>query len=259
MAETEGKPPSALVVSQQVVVSIFKGLTDSQTSFRRKLNVMGGFIASGLRLSHATIVGRLGPRPRQPLVLWDFERCPWSRSVREALTTLDLDAEVRPCPKGGTRFRPELEGRGVPRLQDPNAGVTLIGSREIVEHLYQHYGAGRPPRVLNARPVVIFTGLGVRLFTAGRGAQVRPSRAPEKPLELYSFESSPYCRLARAALSELELPYVLHNVAKGSPKREAFIARAGRMQVPWLYDPNNGTGHFESAAIEQYLQTTYGA
>jgi glutathione S-transferase len=77
-------------------------------------------------------------------------------------------------------------------------------------------------------------------------------------LELWSFEGSPYCRLAREALCELELPYVLHNVAKGSPGREAFVKRSGKMRVPYLADPNTGREMFESADIVRYLNDTYG-
>lgn len=248
-----------LKVSRQVAWSIWGGVTDPGTSAARKVAVLGGFLASGLRLARATVIGKLGPRPEKRLVLWDFERCSASRSVREALSTLDLDADVRPCPLGGTRFRPELEGGGVPRLHDPNTGETLTGSQKIVRHLYAHYGVGRAPRVMIANPVRILTGLPIRFLTADRGSRAQPSRAPEKPLELYSFEASPYCRLARARLSELELAYTLHNVAKGSPRRPEFIARSGRMQVPWLHDPNTGQSLFNSLEIEQYLQETYGA
>jgi glutathione S-transferase len=90
------------------------------------------------------------------------------------------------------------------------------------------------------------------------GSRARPSRAPEKPLELWSFEVSPYCRLVREALCRLELPYLLHNVGKGSPRRPDFIARSGRMMVPYLADPNTGVAMFESAAIVAYLEKTYG-
>jgi glutathione S-transferase len=251
---------SLALVTQQVAGAIWRGVTDPGSSLDRKLNVLGGFLASGLRLAHATVIGKLGPRPEKRLVLWDFERCSASRAVREALTTLDLDAEVRPCPVGGTRFRPQLEGgTGVPQVHDPNTGQTLKGSQAIVRYLYQHYGAGRPPLLLTREPVRIATGLSIRFLTRDRGSKARPSKAPERPLELYSFEASPYCRFARAALSELELPYTLHNVAKGSPKRADFIARSGRMQVPWLHDPNTGVSLFESQAIEKYLMETYGA
>jgi glutathione S-transferase len=76
-------------------------------------------------------------------------------------------------------------------------------------------------------------------------------------LEFYGFEASPYCRLVREVLCELELRYVLHNVAKGSAQRDAFVARSGKMQVPYLVDPNTGVEMFESADIVAYLRETY--
>ncbi len=66
------------------------------------------------------------------------------------------------------------------------------------------------------------------------------STPPKQPLELYSFESSPYCRIAREVLCSLEIPYLLHNVAKGSPHRDAFVERSGKMMVPYLIDPTTG-------------------
>jgi glutathione S-transferase len=61
----------------------------------------------------------------------------------------------------------------------------------------------------------------------------------------------------RETLSELELPYLLHNVARGSPSRVAFVERSGKMMVPYLVDPNTGTEMFESADIVRYLERTY--
>ena len=247
------------IVVKEVSGAIVRGMTDRENSLGRKLQILGGFTASGLRLAAGTTVGKLGPRPEKVLTLWDFERCPHSRVVREALSTLDLDAHVRPCPRGGTRFRPELEGSGVPRLEDPNAAVRLSGSSLIVRHLYARYGATPPPGLLNLTSVRIVTGLGVRVLTGGRGANAQPSRAPEQPLELWSFEASPYCRLVRAKLCELELPYLLHNLAKGSKRRKEFIELSGKKQFPFLVDPNTSTRLFESLAIERYLDQTYGA
>ena len=40
-----------------------------------------------------------------------------------------------------------------------------------------------------------------------------------------ALEPSPFCRLVRERLCELELPYRLHNVARGSARRQAFEAR----------------------------------
>jgi len=61
----------------------------------------------------------------------------------------------------------------------------------------------------------------------------------------------------RERLSSYEIPYRLHNVAKGSPGRDAFVARSGRMQVPYLVDPNVGVALFESADIVHHLDREY--
>ena len=63
----------------------------------------------------------------------------------------------------------------------------------------------------------------------------------------------------RERLCELEIPYLLHNVAKGSAKRSEFVERSGRMMVPYLHDPNTGREMFESADICAYLDETYAA
>jgi len=229
----------------------------------RALDIGTSTLATVVRGGAGLRVGALGPRPAQRLRLYEFEGCPYCRKVREALSSLDLEAEIRPCPKGGTRFRPEVEAHGgrllFPYLVDPGAGKAMYESDDIVAYLFEQYGAGRPPFALSGG---LLNDVGSTLASAlrpTRGVRARPSRAPARPLELYSFEASPFCRIAREALCSLELPYVLHNVAKGSPGREAFVARSGRMLVPWLYDPNTDTGMFESADIAQYLETTYGA
>ena len=227
----------------------------------RLVDVGSSLGATLARLGAGSHVGPLGPRPEQRLTLYDFEGCPYCRKVREALSILDLEADVRPCPKGGRRFRPEVERRGgkaqFPYLADPNTGKEMYESDEIVRYLFQQYGVGDPPATLRSGAL---TDLGAFLASAwrpGLGVRCRPARAPGEPLELWSFEASPFCRIVRERLSCLELPYVLHNVAKGSPSRAAFTRRSGRMQVPYLADPNTHTELFESADIVSYLEETY--
>ncbi|MEM9176864.1 MAG: glutathione S-transferase N-terminal domain-containing protein [Myxococcota bacterium] len=207
--------------------------------------------------------GAVGARPKERLVLYEFEGCPFCRKAREALSILDLEAEIRPCPKRGTRYRDELVERGgkaqFPYLIDPNTGREMYESGDIVDYLYAEYGRGDAPVMLGgsapATVAVALSGLG----RGSAGSFVRPSQPPAKPLELYSFEASPFCRLVRERLCELELRYVLHNVARGSARRDAFVERSGKMQVPYLADPNTGIEMFESADILAYLDDTYGA
>jgi len=227
----------------------------------RALDVATSVAATLARLGSGAAVGPLGPRPALPLDLFEFEACPYCRKVREALCVLDLEAMILPCPKGGPRFREEVRRRGgktqFPYLVDPNSGKQMYESAEIVAYLFERYGAGRPPALLAGGLLADVSAGLASAWRPGLGMRYRRARAPEEPLELYSFEASPFCRIVRETLCALEIPYLLHNVGKGSPRREAFVARSGRMMVPWLVDPNTGTRLFESAEIVRYLEATY--
>ena len=63
--------------------------------------------------------------------------------------------------------------------------------------------------------------------------------------------------LSGETLCELELPHQLRNVPRQSPDREVFVSLSGKMQVPFLLDPNTGVTMFESADIRRYLYDTY--
>ncbi|MDR3419521.1 MAG: glutathione S-transferase N-terminal domain-containing protein [Nevskia sp.] len=253
------------------------------------LAVASSVVASSLRGWRGTAAFRPRTRqPEQPLQLYEFEACPYCRLVREALTELDLDAVIHPCPRGGTRFRPEVKARGgklqFPFLFDPNTGRGIYESADIIDYLSQTYGG----RLRAARGAARRLALGsATLASLARrdlkhlpGLRARPSKAPQQPLELYSFESSPYSRLVREVLCELELPYLLRNTAKarwedmGPPSmrrtffaetpvegrnRQRLLELAGRVQVPYLVDPNTSTALFESADIIRYLEAEYAA
>lgn len=224
-------------------------------------------------------------QPEQLLELYDMEASPYCRLVRETLTELELDAMILPCPAGGTRFRPrvqELTGKQqFPYLVDPNTGDALFESAQIINHLHRTYGRGKTaprgiPRSLSLAGSYAATAS--RAIGRVRGMRARPSRAPEQPLELYSFESSPYSRPVRERMTELELPYVLRNFGKacwedmGPPlvrnrffpdtpvrgrNRLAMREATGRSQVPYLVDANTGVSLYESDAIIRYLEQTY--
>jgi glutathione S-transferase len=230
-------------------------------NMNRTVNVATSYAASVARLGLGLRVSALGKRPEKPLELYEFENCPFCRKVREALCLLDLEAFIYPCPKGGTRFRPQAVKLGgkqqFPYLVDPNTGQAMYESNAIIRYLFETYGDGKVPTALALGPLTTASAV-LASWTRGLGgSRARPSHAPDKPLELWSYEVSPYCRLVREKLSQLELPYLLHNVAKGSPRRPDFVTRSGRMMVPYLSDPNTGVAMFESADIIAYLEKTY--
>jgi glutathione S-transferase len=227
----------------------------------RTLDVASSYFATLARVPAGMTVGELGPRPEQPLELYEFEACPYCRKVREALTMLDLEAMIYPCPKNGPRFRKRVAAKGgkaqFPYLVDPNTGEAMYESDDIIAYLYENYGDGKVPLILSLGPLTTLGASFASGFRLGLGQSYRRARAPEQPLELYSFEISPYCRIAREALCTLEIPYLLHNVGKNSPSRPAFEKRSGKIMVPYLVDPNTDTEMFESAEIVAYLERTY--
>ncbi len=227
----------------------------------RLLDVTTSVLATVARLGFAERVGTLGARPEKTLELYEFEGCPFCRKVREALTVLDLDAMIYPCPKGGPRFRPMVRERGgkeqFPYLVDPNSGIAMYESDDINRYLFARYGAGSRSLMLALGPLTLAGSAIASGLRFGKGASYQRSRPPARPLELYSYEGSPFCRLVREVLCELEIPYHLRNVAQKSPRREAFVARSGKMMVPYLVDPNRDVAMFESADIIAYLRRTY--
>ena len=272
-------PSSGNVVSEIAAFGVSAlGLGDPGT----RLKALASFGTSLLRVNRGVIVKGHRKTPQKPLVLFEAEYCPFCRHVRESLTELDLDAMIYPVPKGGKRYRQRLLKLGgkakVPFLHDPNTGTNLYESDAIAQYLYKEYG--HDWEKVPERRIATST-----LASASRGKLgmfAKPSKAPKKPLELYSFEGSPYARLVRETLCELEVPYLLHNVGKtpgshadylppeyradyihdympGTENRRKFLERAGRVMVPYLIDPNTGVAMFETRDIQAYLRKTYGA
>ncbi|NBC34447.1 MAG: glutathione S-transferase [Alphaproteobacteria bacterium] len=249
----------------------------------RTFDVATSTAASFSRLGRGIQTKPAAVKPERALALYEFEGCPFCRLVREVLTELDLDAMIYPCPKGGQRFRPvaiQLGGKAqFPFLVDANTGTQLYESGDIIRYLFETYGKRPVPAFWRARALNVGTSMIASLSRPQRGVRARPSHSPQEPLALYSIESSPFARVVRETLSELEIAYMLHNLGRTRPtdyippavrrfmpfeipvsgeKREAFVARAGRMMVPYLIDPNTGKEMFESAQICDYLVETYG-
>ena len=251
----------------------------------RKLGVFN-FVTSMMATTLRTGVGISStPRavePEKMLKLFDMEGCPYCRLVREALTELDLDAEIYPCPKGGQRYRGEVIEKGgkaqFPFLQDPNTGIDMYESLAIVEYLFNTYGKQELPLKWQMGQLQTIGSSLVGAARPGKGLSKKMSRAPAKLLHLYSFESSPYARLVREYLCELEIPYVLRNCGRTElgewllpalrnsfnvhpnselKNRRALQKMTGQMSIPYLIDPNTDTAMFESADIIAYLKETY--
>jgi len=117
------------------------------------------------------------------------------------------------------------------------------------------------PLPLTLGPLTTGSAALASAFRAGKGRQAKTElpTAPAQPVELWSYEGSPFCRVVREQLCELELAHKVITVARGSSKREELVKLAGKFQVPYLVDPNTRTTMFESADINAYLNRTYGS
>lgn len=246
------------------------------------VNVFGSLATSSLSGWRGCMVVKPAAQPEQALILYDMEACPFCRKVREALSALHLDVDIRPCPKGGRVFRAEAEALGgkqqFPLLVDRNTDTVMYESAAIVAYLFREYGQRSVPRLYQDKPWQSALGSLASAASALRGLRADAGRQPEQPLRLWSFEGSPFSRLVREKLCELEIPYRLHNLGKehwteigpafqrlkpgryapiAGGKRDAFFQQHNRVQVPYLEDPNTGKGLFESARILGYLETEY--
>ncbi|KAK9985825.1 hypothetical protein SO802_030776 [Lithocarpus litseifolius] len=248
-------------------------------SFVPKNEIPPGQYALDAGDSKAKETSKLGPRPEKPIEIYEFEGCPFCRKVREIIAVLDIDVLFYPCPKNGPNFRPKVAQMGgkqqFPYMVDPNTGVAMYESDDIIKYLVGKYGDGNVPLMLSLGLLTTLTAGLAMIGRMGKGSSYIPSKLPPKPLEIWAYEGSPFCKLVREVLVELELPHLLrsfiytesrpmhfHTVspfscARGSPKRQILYEKAGHFQVPYLEDPNTGVQMFESAEIVEYIKATY--
>ncbi|WP_425916762.1 glutathione S-transferase N-terminal domain-containing protein [Acinetobacter sp. TSRC1-2] len=247
-------------------------------------------LASALTEGGRGVSGTAFPQqPEKSLKLYEFEGSPFCRRVREVLTLLNLDYEVYPCPKGGQKYRKIVKEKGgkkqFPFFIDENSGTQMYESQDIIHYLFKHYGrTGKTPKKFAQYPKIPVAAFLGTIINGARGVwinkKITDREAPAQLLELWGFEASPFTRVVRGVLTELELPFIFHNVPKErwqdmgpavlrlkpgkyqpltGGKREKIVEIIGRdIQVPYLVDPNTGVKMFESADIVKYLNKQYG-
>ncbi|XP_052164656.1 uncharacterized protein LOC127781689 [Oryza glaberrima] len=216
----------------------------------------------GRKVKESSKIGQC-PRPEKPIEIYEFEGCPFCRKVREMVAVLDLDVLFYPCPKNGPTFRPKVLEMGgkqqFPYMVDPNTGVAMYESDAIIKYLADKYGDGTVPIMLSLGILTTITAGLAMSGRSGKGSKYTPAKLPPEPIELWAYEGSPFCKIVRETLVELELPHLLHSCARGSPRRQEFLKKYGIFQAPYIEDPNTGVKMFESADIIDYLRATYAA
>src|SRR5699024_5938905 len=101
------------------------------------------------------------------------------------------------------------------------------------------------------KPLNLSTSLIATLGSQGRGvAAINRKESPRETLELYEMEGCPFCRLVREVLTELDLDAMVYPCPKGGLRYRPMVeTMGGKMQFPFLYDPNTDTGIYESQDI----------
>jgi glutaredoxin len=247
------------------------------------INIINSTMASTLRRWRGTTGSNKTVQPGKLPEIYDREGCYRCRLVREAITELNLDVMVYPCPQHGRRFTKRLKqlsgAEQIPFVYDPNTGKKFTGVNMTIDYLFSQYRGIPAPSALQENYLNVITSSLTSSLRGDKGALAKPSKSAKKPLILYSFESSPFCRPVREKLCEYELPYHLINLSKQQladmgpavlrlhfgdykplpgTKREHFLQKHGELQVPFLMDPNTGAELFESIRIMQYLDNRYG-
>ncbi len=203
-------------------------------------------IASILRLGAGR--GAVPVAVGEPLILYEFEGCPFCRVAREAVSASGVPVLVRPCPKGGKRFRPrvaELGGKAqFPYLVDPNTDEAMYESSDIARYLRRTYGGGRP-LVHWLGPINLVSSQFAVLARAMAGTFARRAKANDAPLEYTAAERSPGGRLVKERLCELEQEYLWRS------------QDADNGSAPRLFDPSTGEEIAGSRAVRVYLNRRY--
>jgi glutathione S-transferase len=248
-----------------------------------KTQIATSMLSTLLRMGNGIQATPTAVKPEARLQLYDIENCPYCRLAREAITELDLDVDILPCPKSGSRFRPELVARAgkaqFPYLIDPNTNTEMYESLNIVAYLFDTYGSGSRPLKWRLGSLQTFGSMLASAPRMNGSMQADSGRMPDQLLELYSFENSPYARPVRERLCSMEIPYILRNCGRtqlgdwlppavrealklqtndDQLNRPALQQEHGRVAIPYLYDPNTEQGIFESSVIIDYLDAQYG-
>jgi len=223
-----------------------------------------------LKIRDVSSVLGTAARPKEPLVLYEFESSPPCRKIREVGALLDLQVLYKPCPAAKFGFSDEqfekTGKRTVPYLEDPNTGAAMFESEDQIDYLLKTYGPSPDDFDIKALwtfrgKFAFFTAALAALVRGMKGLKVQPDARPDniqmRPLELWGYEPSPFVRPVREKLEGLALPHIMVNCARGSKNRDRMIAKTGRFQVPYLVDPNTGVEMYESCEIVEYLEEVY--
>jgi len=207
------------------------------------------------------------PRPRKALIVYSYEGNQFCRLVREILTELDLPYELRSAGKGSFRREELSEVTGgssqCPYLIDPNTGIRMSESKDIIQYLYDTYALWTPPSELLRLASDVVTPLLAPLYKLITPLQAGSYRENEfeyrseiaeakaeifdeistAPVVIYTFELSPFCTEATNLLDNIGVGYKKVSLGRewipgliaNPAKRAALLEITGQSSLPNVF------------------------
>ncbi len=105
--------------------------------------------------------------------------------------------------------------------------------------------------------VDLWDGLRRRKPVGGGDGGCRTRSGELVDLELYKFDSCPYCQAAMRAIERLHLPVRHRDILADDEAARRLVEVGGRDQVPCLFV--DGRPLYESADIVRYLEERFGS
>eukprot|EP00977_Amphora_coffeiformis_P017426 scaffold5684_cov169-Amphora_coffeaeformis.AAC.1 len=233
-------------------------------------DIAGNVGATVLRIGRGSHVSpAVGPRPEKPVILYDYAGNQFCRLVREVLLELDIPFALRSAGKGSPRRQELLKVRGdnstqCPFLVDPNTGVAMGESTDIVRYLYQTYADYTPPSELLQWISENVMALGKPLFEnltpiqARLGDEIEISQQKIEnarrqvemeirsfPVVMYTYGLSPFSTEAKMLFENLGVDYREISLGQewlpgliaegGAQKRAALLEMTGQSSIPQVF------------------------
>ena len=249
------------------------------------LDTITSSIAGFMRLGRGSQVtpaarGQDVPRPDKPLILYSYDGNQFCRLVREVLTELDIVYELKSAGKQSPRRQELAEITGgssqCPYLIDPNTGVSMPESADIVEYLYKTYAKYTPPNEIllflseNFMPLLkpIFQLLAPLQAGSSREETLQYQEDLEvaqaeivvetmsSPVVVYTYKLSPFCSEATLLLDRLGVEYKEISLGQewipglitpeGALKRAALLDMTGQSSLPHIFIGGESIGGLTS-------------
>jgi len=242
---------------------------------KEALDFVGNYVASFLRIGRGNEAkgpaGDSAPRPTRPLILYNYEGNQFSRLVREVLMELDIVYELRSVGKGSPR-RTQMEEETTdgstqcPYLTDPNTGISMNESADIVQYLYDKYALYTPPAEILQwasdyllSPLQPLTQKLATLQAGERGddigayeramdqatKEIMEQDVVKAPVVVYTYDLSPFTLEATTVLDRLGIDYHEIRLGKewmpgfitdeGAAKRAALLKMTGQSSLPHIF------------------------